>query len=73
MWWGEGVIQTQPALEAVKTHVETVARFQYSVKKRDIHNVGVPSFSAVRSDVASVWSIEHSTSVLDHVHHHIIM
>ena len=63
------MIPTQLALVAVKTSAEVVARFRYSAKKRDVLNAGAPSISAVRSVAASVWNIEHSTSVLDHNHH----
>jgi hypothetical protein len=64
------VIPTQLARAAVKTSAEAVARFQYSVKKRDVVNVDAHSFSAVRSVVAPVWNTEHSMNVLDHNHNH---
>lgn len=59
------MIPTQLALAAVKISAEAVARFQYSVKKRDAVNVDAHSFSAVRSVAAPVWNTEQSMNVLD--------
>ena len=70
MWWGEGVIQIQQALVAVKTSAEVVAVFQDSTRKKDVPNVTAPSFSAVRFAAARVLNTEHSTNVLDHHNHH---
>lgn len=65
------MIQTQLALAAVKTFAEVVARFQCSVKKRDVLNVGALSSFAVRSVAVPALNTEHSMSVLDHNQHDI--